>query len=100
MLRVMVVVAMLQAPAPTQGRTCPAPVVPDAAAAHRIAQTAIDAIPTKETRKYELIVEPGRDRPDHWIAYQRSSDDRLGGGGMSMRIDRCSGKVSALHRQR
>lgn len=100
MLRVIVVVGLLIVPAATQASACPTPVAPDIGAARRIAQAAIDAAPGKEARHYELIVGPDRNRPDLWIAYQKPSDDRFGGGGISMRIDRCSGKVSALHRQR
>lgn len=99
MLRVIATVAMLLVSAASQASLCPTPVAPDIAAVGRIAKAAIDAAPAKDVRHYELVVEPDRDRPGHWIAYQMSSDGVLGGG-MSMRIDRCSGKVSALYRQR
>jgi hypothetical protein len=96
----MAVVAMLIALPTAQASPCSAPAAPDIDAARRIAQVAIEAAPTRNGTPYEMIVEPASDLPDLWVAYQAPSGPSLGGGGMSMRIDRCSGKVSAQHRQR
>ncbi|MET0249491.1 MAG: hypothetical protein ABW164_07160 [Sphingobium sp.] len=87
--------ATAQAPSP-----CPTPVAPDAQAARKVAHAAIEEALEKGAGHRELIVEPDRDRPGSWIAYQATSDRAFGGGGLHMRIDHCPGSVSALHRQR
>lgn len=100
MTPIMAMAAMLLEPAIAQASTCPTPVAPDIVAARSIAQAAIDAAPNTDATRYDLIVEPHRDRTGHWIAYQVPSTPVAGGGGLSMRIDRCSGAVRELHRQR
>ena len=97
--------ALLPATAQAGNAPCPSPLgaaVPNDETARRIATAIIDAhASTASSRRYRLVVEAAPDGADGWIAWQAPADGRtLGGGGLSMRIDRCTGAISALHRQR
>jgi len=82
--------------------------VPRAEVARKIAEAVIGARQRPEVRmRYNLRVET---EPGVWLAYQslRSSVQRVhngfivtyGGGGIAMRIDRCTGEISEMHYQR
>jgi hypothetical protein len=86
------------------------PVAPDERAARRLAEAVIAADPHREGRNYGLRVRADEDNPGQWIAYQHLAEPRLrrphrpgevivsaGGGGLEMRIDRCTGAISRLH---
>jgi hypothetical protein len=87
------------------------PVAPDAAVARRIAEAVIAGRRHPRSR-YVLKVMPDRDDPAHyWRAYQSLPPPPrpappgsiwvvAGGGGLGMRIDRCTGEVSELFYQR
>lgn len=76
--------------------------MPNAETARNIAAAIIAARQSPgETRKYQLLVEPDGHNPGLWLAWQaRSGEPALGGGGISMRINRCTGSISNLHHQR
>ena len=87
------------------------PVAPDEAAARRIAEAVIAGRPHPPRRRYVLHVRRDGEDPSQWIASQGlppprrrpppgSIYVRAGGGGLGMRIDRCTGAVSRLHYQR
>jgi hypothetical protein len=88
------------------------PVAPDEAAARRIAKSTLAAGPVRHpNRRYALKVRPDPEDPGRWIAYQSQPPPRpdprpgwltvqAGGGGLGMRIDRCTGAVSDMHYQR
>lgn len=87
------------------------PVVPNAKTAKAIAVAVIAARQsTDHAKKYRLYVESDEERPGGWIVFQslpfaRSGDPNYinvitGGGGITMRIDRCSGEVSDMYYQR
>ena len=84
------------------------PVVPDERAARRIAEVVIAARPFQPRRRYQLRVTIDEDDPRQWLAYQHRPAPRLrlrpgevqvtsGGGGVEMRIDRCTGAITHLH---
>jgi hypothetical protein len=81
------------------GGPCVHPAAPDQASARRIAQTII--VNRNRTGRplppYDLRIEADRDDSGQWLAYQtpRNGPTR-GGGGMSFRIDRCTGAVSRI----
>ena len=87
------------------------PVAPDRAAARRLAEAVLAGHQSPRTR-YVLNIEPDRDDPAHyWRAFQSLPPPRrpappgsiwvvAGGGGLGMRIDRCTGEVSELFYQR
>ncbi len=81
---------------------CPRPAVPDAAAARRIAATVIRNRTGRPQTSYDLIIERDPRDTGQWRAYQtpRGARSARGGGGLSFRIDRCTGRVSDLSRQR
>ena len=85
--------------------------VPDVRTAKAIATAVISARQTlKRSSKYRLVVEPDGDRPGGWVAFQslprpasRDPNSMVvihGGGGLEMRIDRCTGEISNLHLSR
>lgn len=86
------------------------PVAPDLAAARRIAVAVIASRPGHPRQRYILRVMPDRDDPGQWLAFQSlppPPSDRpgfvtvqAGGGGVEMRIDRCTGAISRLHYSR
>lgn len=78
------------------------PAVPDAETARKIAMAVIAARPaTPATPEYRLVVEADQGAPGNWRAYQAlPAGGSLGGGGLSMRIERCTGRVSDLYHQR
>jgi len=94
-----------------QPPACARPVAPDEAAARRIAEREIAARPPRTgVHRFRLNVIPDSDNPGRWLAHQsvvlpplppgqRRSSMR-GGGGIEMRIDRCTGAVSNLHYSR
>jgi hypothetical protein len=74
---------------------------PDAAAARRIAETAVrDA--GASTRPYRLVVEADRNDARLWTAFQvrRGARSVRGGGGLAFRINRCTGDISRMQRAR
>lgn len=106
MMGVLMPLALLPAPVQASDAPCPSALgaaVPNAETARRIAAAIVDAhATTASSRRYRLIVEPA---PNGWTAWQRPAGNgaktrSTGGGGLSMRIDRCTGAISALHRQR
>jgi hypothetical protein len=85
--------------------------VPDVATARAIATAVISARQTTEiSKKYRLFVEPDSERAGSWMASQalpqpRNRDPKTivlirGGGGMQMRIDRCTGEISDMYYSR
>jgi hypothetical protein len=83
------------------------PVAPNAAAARRIALAVIASRPHPARRRYVLRVVPTRDDPGRWTAFESLPPPRraggpgwvsvqTGGGGVSIRIDRCTGEISQL----
>lgn len=87
------------------------PVAPDAAAARRIALVVTASRPHPPRRRYVLKVRPDEDDAGKWIAFQDLPPPprpfpknaiylQAGGGGLGMRIDRCTGEVSDLFYQR
>lgn len=101
----MVVAISMMAAAPQNG-TCGLlfPVVPNHETARRVAEAVIQADPEAITREaYSLRVEPDPSK-GRWIAYQTPIQDpdlrTFGGYGLAMYIDRCTGQVSRLYRQR
>jgi hypothetical protein len=92
-------------PAPACSLTYP--VAPDERAARRIAEAVIAARPFQPRQRYVLRVMLDRDDPGQWVAFQDLPEPtrRLppgqvyvsaGGGGVAMRIDRCTGAISRL----
>lgn len=97
----MIAALLLLAAAP-QGSLCGAirPAAPDVAAARRIAEATVrDA--RAPTRPYRLVVEADRANARLWTAFQtpRTGATR-GGGGLAFSIDRCTGAISRMYRQR
>ena len=95
------------------------PVAPDEASARRIAEAIIRNVPASGMardaaaagRPYELIVQPARDDPGQWEAFQMPQRDRrrlrdgeielfFAGHGLGFRIDRCTGAISRMAYQR
>jgi hypothetical protein len=87
------------------------PVAPDEAAARRIFAAVLDLRPHRRGPRYALKVAPDRDDPGKWLASQDLPPPRgklrpgwiwvqAGGGGLGMRIDRCTGAISDLYYQR
>lgn len=85
--------------------------VPNAETAKQIANAVIANRQSPQVRaKYRLNVEPDEEQPDGWIVFQslhhRLSNDpnttkaTRGGGGIGMRIDRCTGEISNMYFQR
>ena len=85
------------------------PVAPNERAARRIAEAVIAGNPFPLRRNFELRVRLDERDPGQWIAYQYLPDPPLrrplrpgevivgrGGGGVEMRIDRCTGAISRL----
>jgi hypothetical protein len=91
-----------------QCRTSIGAIVPDANTARQIAVAVIAAHQKPEnSEKFELEVEPDGD--SSWSAYQyippatgRNGEIIVteGGGGLSMKIDRCTGAISQVYYQR
>ncbi|MEA3039469.1 MAG: hypothetical protein QOE79_1982 [Sphingomonadales bacterium] len=87
------------------------PMVPDEAAARRIFSGVLAVRPHRRGPHYLLKVAPDRDDPGKWLVVQTLPPPRgklppgriwveAGGGGLGMRIDRCTGAVSDLYYQR
>jgi hypothetical protein len=79
---------------------CLNPVVPNAAAARRIAEREIAA--RRRPGRFLLHVERNERSRGRWTAWQAPppGGSTRGGGGIVMQIDRCTGEVSGLHYQR
>lgn len=84
------------------------PVIPDEKTARAVAKAIISAQPTSERlRKYRLNISGGGLTEGAWFAYQGPENKPkithkeisvvMGGGGLTMRIDRCTGAISDLH---
>lgn len=106
-------VLLLNASQLAPGQVCLLPLgeaVPDASTARRIAEAIITSrMPSSRTRRYQLVVEPDEEVAGAWLAHQsmprpqqtrRSITVAMGGGGLTMRIDRCTGTISNLYYQR
>lgn len=78
------------------------PAVPDANTARKIADAVISARQKPEQlRGYRLNVEPDGDNPGSWHVWQSPHGQAIsGGGGISLRINRCTAAVSDFHYQR
>lgn len=76
--------------------------VPDANTARKIADAVISARQKPEQlRGYRLNVEPDGDNPGSWRVWQSPLGQAItGGGGISLRINRCTAAVSDFHYQR
>src|SRR4051812_37103328 len=100
--------AFAAAPAATTGAAPPChlifPVVPDEAAARRIFAAVLESRPRRRGPRYALEVSPDRDDPGKWLVVQSLLPPRrkpprgsiwiqAGGGGLGMRIDRCTGAI-------
>src|SRR4051812_12166047 len=83
------------------------PVAPDEAAARRIFASVLAVRPHRRGPRYVLKVKPDRDDPGKWLVFQDLPPSRgklrpgwiwiqAGGGGLGMRIDRCTGEISDL----
>jgi len=82
---------------------CPRPVALDVESARRIAAREIAARP--RPGRFILQIAQDSERRGAWRAWQEllrlpAQRHPRGGGGISMRIDRCTGAVSDLHYQR
>lgn len=92
-------------------RECYSPLgaaVPDVATAKAIAMAVISARQTSSiSKKYRLSVELDTEQEGSWMVSQgvpqpRNRDSKTivimtGGGGMQMRIDRCTGEITDMH---
>jgi hypothetical protein len=109
-LALLIAIATAQPAPPPRSCALIYPIVPDERAARRIAEAVIAADPHPERGNYELRVRMDEDNPGQWIAYQHLPEPRLrrplrpgevivtsGGGGVEMRIDRCTGAITRLH---
>lgn len=76
--------------------------VPDADTARKIATAIISARQSPEqSRRYRLVIEPDGEAAGYWRAWQMPVNrSGTGGGGISLRIDRCTAAVSGFHYQR
>src|SRR5436853_5922889 len=82
------------------GTRCLRPAAPNEAAARRRA-TVMNVNRNRTGRPlppYDLRIEPDPEDAGQWVAYQtpRASGSQLGGGGMSFRIDRCTGQITRI----
>ena len=97
--------------APAVASPCHSPLgalVPDVQTARAIAVAVIAAHQKPNiSKRYTLEIE--EDGGDRWLAYQymppvvSASGEitvTMGGGGLSMRVDRCSGEITEVHFQR
>jgi hypothetical protein len=95
---------LLLASTPRPDMRCTRPAAPDEAAARRLARIMI----VNRNRSgrplppYDLRIAPDPEDAGQWVAYQipRASGSQLGGGGMSFRIDRCTGQITRITYQR
>ena len=116
-MKMLVIVALLLASpvcANANELECKSPLgaaVPDIRTARAVATAVISARQTpKRSKEYRLVVEADYERLGGWVAFQslpqpRSRDPETmivihGGGGLQMRIDRCTGEISDLHYSR
>ena len=78
------------------------PVAPDATAARRIAQAVLANVPHVRRPGYRLMVDAAPHDSGGWYAIEVPPNWRnmRGGGGLGMRIDRCTGAISELYYQR
>jgi hypothetical protein len=79
---------------------CARPAAPTEAAARRLALIMIrnrnrtgQPLPP-----YDLRIQPDPEDAGQWLAYQtlRGAGSQRGGGGMSFRIDRCTGQITRI----
>ena len=83
---------------------CIRPAAPNEAAARRLAQIMI--VNRNRTGRplppYDLRIEPDPKDAGQWLAWQspRGAASQRGGGGMSFRIDRCTGQITRITYQR
>jgi hypothetical protein len=86
------------------GLHCGRPAAPDEASARRLARIMI--VNRNRTGRplppYDLRIERDPEDAGQWVAHQipRASGSQLGGGGMSFRIDRCTGRITRITYQR
>lgn len=85
---------------------CELPLVPTEKVARGVAEAVISGrMSSERMAEYVLNVEQDEHDPDKWAVWQGvppNPDGTItgGGGGMQMRIDKCSGKISNAHYQR
>ena len=83
---------------------CTRPAAPDEVSARRLAQIMI--VNRNRTGRplppYDLRIEPDPEDAGQWLAWQspRGAASQRGGGGMSFRIDRCTGQITRITYQR
>jgi hypothetical protein len=95
----MLTVLLILAAAPAEKAMCLRPAAPDAASARRLALIMIGNRNRtgRPLPAYDLRIERDPDDAGQWIAYQTPREGPTrGGGGMSFRIDRCSGVISRI----
>ena len=87
------------------GPRCARPAAPTEADARRLAQIMI--VNRNRTGRplppYDLRIEPDPEDAGEWIAYQiprAATGAQVGGGGMSFRINRCTGQITRIAYQR
>lgn len=83
-------------------RQPPGVAVPNANTARKIATAVISARQAPEQlNRYRLVIEPDGEMTGYWRAWQMPiNSSGTGGGGISLRIDRCTAAVSGFHYQR
>ena len=100
----MIFTALLLLISSGNGTRCPRPAAPTEADARRLATIMI--VNRNRTGRplpaYDLRIAPDPEDAGQWLAWQspRGSASQLGGGGMSFRIDRCTGQITRITYQR
>ena len=92
---------LLLASSSGQGLSCVRPAAPDEASARRLAQIMI--VNRNRTGQplppYDLRITPDPEDAGQWLVWQTprgANGDIRGGGGMSFRIDRCTGQITRI----
>jgi hypothetical protein len=88
-----------------EGMNCARPAAPNAASARRLALIMIRNRNRtgRPLPPYDLRIEPDPEDAGQWLAWQTprgASASQPGGGGMSFRINRCTGQITRITYQR